>query len=115
VSISYFGLCKLPVPETQRRIAFIRAAYPEWFDVILLLYDARAADGPFDRELAREFGIDPRSMFLLAINDKERFSEILRDALEFIYKVFGTEDLVITHELELLHPPRQAHPPMKIS
>jgi hypothetical protein len=50
-----------------------------------------------------------------AINDKERFSEILRDALEFIYQVFGTEDLVITHELELLHPPRQAHPPMKIS
>jgi hypothetical protein len=113
MSISYFGLCKLPVAQAQRRIGFIREAQPEWYDVILLLYDARAADGPFDRELSREFGIDPQSMFMLAINDKERFSDILRDALEFIYEVFGTDDLVITHEMELLHPPRQPHPPMK--
>jgi hypothetical protein len=92
MSISYFGHCKLPVAEAQRRIVFIRRAQPEWFDVILLLHDARAADGPFDRELSREFGIDPQSIFTLAINDKERFSDILRDALEFIYEVFGTGD-----------------------
>jgi hypothetical protein len=115
MSISYFGHCKLPVTEAQGRIAFIRQAQPEWFDVILLLYDARAADGPFDRELSLELGIVPQSMFMLAINDQERFSAILRDALEFIYAVFGTDNLVITHELELLHPPRRPHPPMKIS
>jgi hypothetical protein len=115
VSISYFGFCKLPVAEAQRRIAFIRRTRPEWFDVILLLYDARTADGPFDRELALPFGIDPQSKFMLSINDKERFSEILRDAIELIYRVFGTDDLVMTREIEQVHPPRQPHPPMKIS
>jgi len=114
MSITYFGLCKLPVSEAQRRIAHIRRANPEWFDVILLLYDARPATGPFDRELALEFGVEPQSIFTLAVNDKERFSAILRDALEFVYEVFGTDDLVITHELELVHPPRQVHPPLKI-
>ncbi len=52
---------------------------------------------------------------MLAINDKERFSDILRDALEFIYAVFGTEDLVLTHEMELLHPPREPTRPRKFS
>jgi hypothetical protein len=33
MSISYFGHCKLPVAEAQRRITFIRQAQPEWFDV----------------------------------------------------------------------------------
>jgi len=115
MSISYFGHCRLSVAEAQRRIAFIRRAHPEWFDVILLLYDARAATGPFDRELSLEFGIDPKSMFMLSINDKERFSGCLRDALEFIYQVFGTDDLVITREMEQVHPPRLPHPPMKFS
>jgi len=114
MSISYVGLCKLPVAEAQRRIVWIRTAHPGWYDLILLLYDARAPNGPFDREIALEFGVDVQSTFMLAINDKERFSDILRDALEYIYEVFGTDDLVMTWELEHVHPPRQPHRPMKI-
>jgi hypothetical protein len=114
MSISYYGFCKLPVAEAQRRIAFIREQRPAWFDVILLLYDAHPPQKPFGREIAAQFLADVQSTFALAINDKERFSDILRDALEFIYEVFGTDDLVITHEMELVHPPRAPHAGLKI-
>lgn len=114
MSISYYGFCKMPVAEAQRRIAFLRKQKPEWFDVILLLYDASRPHEPIGREIASEFIADPQSVFMLAINDKERFSEILREALEFIYEVFGTDGLVMTHEMELVHAPLRPHPPMKI-
>ena len=115
MSITYYGFCTLPVADAQRRIAYIRKAQPEWYEIILLLYDAREPAKPFGHELALAFGVDAKSTFALAVNDKERFSEILRDALEFIYQVFGTDALVMTHEMELVHPPRQPHPPMKLA
>ena len=49
------------------------------------------------RETAREFGIEARSLFMLSVNDKERFSDILPDALKFLYELFGTDTLVMTH------------------
>ena len=114
MSISYYGFCKLPVAEAQRRIVFLRKQKPEWFDVILLLYDASKPHEPVGREVASGFIANPRSVFTLAVNDKEHFSAILREALEFIYEVFGTGDLVMTHEMELVHPPLRPHLPMKM-
>jgi hypothetical protein len=114
MSVSYFGFSRLPVADARRRIAFIREQRPEWFDIILLLYDADAPQPPFGPEIAREFIADPQSTFMLTINDKERFSAILRDALEFIYEVFGTDELVLTHQMEVVHPPLRRHPPMKM-
>ena len=114
MSISYYGFSKMPVAETQRRIAFLRKQKPKWFDVILLLYDATGPHEPIGREIASAFIAEPQSVFTLAVNDKERFSDILREALEFIYEVFGTDDLIMTHEMELVHPPLRQHPRMKI-
>jgi hypothetical protein len=114
MSITYYGFSKLPAVEAQRRIAHIRKTRPQWFDVTLLLYDAHPPQKPFGHEIAAQFLAGTQSTFALAINDKERFSDILRDALEFIYVVFGTDDLVITHEMELVHPPIAPHPGLKI-
>jgi hypothetical protein len=114
MSITYYSFSKLPAAEAQRRIAHIRETRPQWFEVILLLYDAYPPQKPFGHEIAAEFLAGTQSTFALAINDKERFSDILRDALEFIYVVFGTDDLVITHEMELVHPPVAPHPGLKI-
>jgi hypothetical protein len=114
MSITYYGFSKLPAAEAQRRIAHIRETRPQWFEVILLLYDAYPPQKPFGHEIAAEFLAGTQSTFALAINDKEHFSDILRDALEFIYVVLGTDELVITHEMELVHPPVAPHPGLKI-
>jgi hypothetical protein len=67
----------------------------------------------FDREIALKFGVNPPSTFMLAINDKTRFSDRLHEALAFIYQVFDADNLVITWEFERIHQPRAAYPPSK--
>jgi len=105
MAIDYFGLTTRDAKEATALIAQARAAHPEWFDVVLLLYDARRMNGPFDRELRDQFGIRAKSMFMLSVNDKERFSDVLSDALAFLYRQFGTDTLVLTRGFESIHPP----------
>ena len=114
MSIDYFGHSSRALADAQKRVAHIRAAHPEWFDHILLLYDPRPTDGPFAREIAREFGIDAKTRFMLSVNDKERFSDCLREALEYVYEVFGTDSLVITWALDKIHPPLAHHPGLEM-
>ena len=41
---------------------------------------------------------------MLSVNDKDRFSECLADALEFLYEIFGTDTLTITWGLDMIKP-----------
>ena len=113
MSISYFGHCACEVAEAQRRTAFIRAARPEWFGPILHLSEATAVETAFERELSRDFGVEARCRFLLSVLDKDR-RDCLPEAIDFIYRVFGSEDLVISRELDLIHPPLRHYRPMEI-
>jgi hypothetical protein len=112
MSIDFTGHCAYPIAETQRRIAFARRTHPEWFDTILLLYDARDL-GRFGLEIAREFGIEAKCCFLMSVNDKEGLDQV-RDAVEFVYEVFGTHDLVVTWGNDSVRPPLRHYPPMTI-
>ncbi len=105
MSIDYFGLTTRDAKDATALIVEARAAHPDWFDDILILYDAKPADGPFDKETARDFGIAAKSKFMLSVNDKERFSDVLSDALAFLYRQFGTDTLVLTRGFESIHPP----------
>ena|SRR6185312_6779972 len=107
MAIDYFGLSTRDAMEATALIAKARAAEPDWFTDILILYDARPADGPFDKETASDFGIAAKSMFMLSVNDKERFSDVLDDAIEALYRLFGADTLVMTNALERVHPPRE--------
>jgi|SRR6185312_4206251 len=114
MSIDYFGHSSRAPADAQKRIVHIRATHPEWFDTILLLYDAKGP-GRFDDETAREFGVEGlQSRFMLSVNDKERFSDCLREALEYVYEVFGTDSLVITWGLDKIHPPLAHHPGVEV-
>ena len=110
MAIDYFGHTTREPKDAQARIERARAAHPDWFDTILLLYDPRPLDKPFDAEISRQFGIEAKCRFMLSVNDKERFGECLDDALEFLYEIFGTDTLTITHGLDTIRPPRRSHP-----
>lgn len=109
MSIDYFGHSTREVADAQNRVAFARASHPEWFSDILILYDAHGPGKPFGPEISREFGVEARSWFMLSVNDKDRFSECLADALEFLYEIFGTDTLTITWGLDMVKPALKSH------
>lgn len=111
MSIDYFGHTTRDAKDATALIAQARAAHPEWFDAVLLLYDAKPFKYPFEAETSREFGVDAKSRFMLSVNDKERFSDVIEEALDFLYVLFGPDTLVITHGLDSVRPPRGAATP----
>ena len=108
MAIDYFGHCREDAEQAAKRIARARAEHPEWFDVVLLLYDARPFKYRFEAEISREFGIEAKSCFMLSVNDKKRFSDCLDDALDYLYRLFGSGNLVVTHGMDKIRPPPQA-------
>ncbi|HWA90150.1 MAG TPA: hypothetical protein VG889_08965 [Rhizomicrobium sp.] len=106
MAIDYFG--HTDRDDANTLLAQARAAHPEWFDTILLLYDARPFKYPFEAEISREFGIAATRTFMLSVNDKEAFWEVIEDALDYLYGLFGTERLAITHGFDSVRPPPAA-------
>tara|TARA_R110000868_G_scaffold208192_5_gene457632 strand:- start:5 stop:340 length:336 start_codon:yes stop_codon:yes gene_type:complete len=102
MSISYFGHSALDLALTQRRIEHLRDARPDWFSGPLELTDARPP-GPFGGEIAREFGIEAQCIFSLHLRDKTRIATV-HPALDFIYEVFGTGHIVMSWEMDRIHP-----------
>lgn len=114
MSIGYTGHCRLSVHAARRRLDHARAARPDWFGAILGLSDAEPIPEPFGRAIARDFGIDAQSCFRLLVLDKTRFHTCLQPALDFLYAVFGTADLILTWELDHVRPAPAPCPPMRI-
>jgi hypothetical protein len=112
VSIDYHGHCALPREEAQKRIAFLRQKNPNWFGGMLELTDARDL-APFGLGIARELGMEGQCGFGLYLLDKVWLTEH-HAAVEFVYQVFGTDDLVITYGMDEIRPPLQNYPPMPI-
>jgi hypothetical protein len=130
VAIDFTGHCRLPRPEAQRRIDHLRQAKPAWFqaplteeerrpagppawlDGVLLLTDAHPL-GPFDHEIAMEFGMDAQCSFLMSVLDKERLDEV-REAVELVYETFGTAALVVTWGNDTLRPPLRDYEGLKL-
>src|ERR1700743_625365 len=106
MSIDYFGHTTRDAKHANMLLAQARAAHPGWFDVVLLLYDARPLDKKFEIETSRDFGIAARSRFMLSVNDKERFGDCLEEALDYLHGLFGRDALVMTHGLDSVRPPR---------
>jgi hypothetical protein len=104
MAIDYAGHCRLAVPEARRRIAEARRAHPDWFDFPFRLTEPRAPKD-FDAEISREFGVEARSRFTLFVQDKERL-DALEDALDYLYDLFGPDNLVLTWGLDSIRPPR---------
>ena len=86
------------------RIAEARQAHPDWFDFPFRLTEPRALRN-FDAEIAREFGIEAQSRFTLFVQDKEKLDG-LEDALDYLYALFGPDNLVLTWGLDTIRPPR---------
>ena len=112
MAISFVAHSAYPLKETQRRVDFLRRVRPEWFGGVLAVTDPRKA-GKFDRRVAFAFGIDSRCQFDLHVLNKD-WLETVRDAVEYVYEVFGTEDLVVTFETDSIRPPLRAYRPMRI-
>jgi len=112
MSIDFTGHCALPRPEAQDRIDFLRQKRPDWFGGVLHLTDADGL-GPFGREIALEFGVEAKCKFSLFLLNKAWLDQC-RDAVEYVYRVFGTDDLVITYGMDSIRPPLAKYPPMKI-
>jgi len=112
VSIDYYGHCALPIAKAQKRIAFLRRHNANWFGGIMELTDARQLS-PSGSAIARGFGIEAQSGFGLYLLDKIRLAE--HDAaVEFVYQVFGTDDLVISYGMDSIRPPITDYPAMAI-
>ncbi|MBV9990609.1 MAG: hypothetical protein JOZ72_04885 [Alphaproteobacteria bacterium] len=111
MSIDYFGHTTRDAKAATALIEQARAAHPEWFDSVLLLTDARPFRHAFEAETSRDFGIAAKSGFMLSVNDKERFSDCLDDALDYLYALFGNGTLVMTHGFDSVRPPGPARAP----
>ncbi|MED5549564.1 MAG: hypothetical protein VX529_09410 [Pseudomonadota bacterium] len=104
MAIDYAAHCRLTVAEARMRIAEARRAHPDWFDFPFRLTDPRGLQN-FDAEIAREFGIEAHSRFTLFVQDKEKLGG-LEDALDYLYALFGPDNLVLTWGLDTIRPPR---------
>jgi hypothetical protein len=111
VSIDFTGHCRLSIAEAQRRIDYLKRTRPDWFGGVLHLSDAHL--GRFSVEIARGFGMDARSVFSLHLLNKDWLDEC-RAAVEFVYQVFGTRDLVITYGNDSIRPPLREYEPIAI-
>lgn len=107
MSISYFGHSALSRRETQDLIDGLRRREHDLFATRFRLHDATPL-GPFGAEIARDFGIEARCRFMIAVTDKERLDG-LDDALDGIYRAFGPDRLVITWELDRIRRPYQTN------
>ena len=112
MALSHEGHCRLTRKETQRRIDFMRLKHPEWFGGVFHLTDAQGL-GPFGLEIARTFGVEAKCRFNLHLLNHDWLDEA-REALEYVYQVFGTADLLITFENDAPRPPLREYPPMNI-
>ncbi len=112
MAIDFTGHCRLSIAEAQRRIDYLKRTRPDWFGGVLHLTDAEDL-GPFGAEIAREFGIEAQSKFSLHLLNKDWLAE-MRDAVECVYQVFGTRDLVITWGTDSIRPPLREYEPMTI-
>jgi hypothetical protein len=108
VAIDYTGHCAFPKGEAQRRIDYLRSTRPDWYPDMHDLTNARDL-GRFDAEIAREFGIEAKSVFNIYLLNKDWLDES-RDAIEFVYEVFGTETLVITYGNDAVRKPLREYP-----
>lgn len=59
----------LPVNELQKKLDEFQAKYPEVFPRHYILYQARKL-GPFDKEISKEYGLDPESYFYISVSNK---------------------------------------------
>ena len=112
MAIDLFGHSALPIPETQKRIVHARGHHPEWFDGPLMLSDARKL-GPFGEEIARDFGIEAKCLFGIHLHQKEK-SDLITPAAEYLYELFGTDNLVISHGMDTVWNPKADHPGLDI-
>ncbi len=111
MSIDFTGHCRLPISEAQRRIDYMRRQHPEWFGGVLHLTDAHL--GRFSVEIAREFGVEAKSVFSLHLLNNDWLDEC-REAVEYTYQVFGTTDLVITYGNDSIRAPLRQYEAMTI-
>lgn len=88
----------------------LRAAHPEWFGALFALDDAAPPSLPFGPGISRDFGIEARSWFRLRILDKERCAGLAGSLVDRLYQVFGTDDLVVTWELDTVQAPARSYP-----
>lgn len=112
MAIDLFGHSALPLSETARRLDFARKSHPEWFAGPLFLADPTDL-GPFGAEIARAFGIEAECRFGLFVHDKNRL-DTLGPAVEFLYRVFGTDHLVVTWGMDSVRAPERRYDPMPI-
>jgi hypothetical protein len=131
LAIDFTGHCRHDIAGAQQRIEHLRSVKPDWFvrplteaerarltgppawlEGVLLLTDAHPL-GPFDHEIAMEFGIDARCSFLMSVLDKERLDEV-REAVELVYETFGTAALVVTWGNDTLRPPLRDYEGLKL-
>lgn len=112
MSIDYTGHCAFPKGEAQRRIDYLRRTRPDWYIDMHKLTDANDL-GPFGAEIARDFSIEAQCVFNLFLLNKDWLDQS-RDAVEFIYQVFGTESLVVTHGNDSIRQPLRDYPAMEL-
>ena len=110
MAIDLFGHSALSIPQTQKRIVHARGAHPEWLNGPLKLADAKPL-GRFGAEIARDFGIEAKCLFGMFLHDKEQ-SALITPAAEYLYELFGTDNVIITHGMETVWKPKAAHPGM---
>jgi len=108
MSIDYTGHCAFPKGGAQRRIDYLRRTRPDWYPDMHNLTDAQDL-GRFDAEIAREFGIEALCIFNIFLLNKDWLEES-REAVEFVYEVFGTEKLVITYGMDSIRAPLRDYP-----
>lgn len=60
---------KYSVSDLQSKLDAFSNKHPFVFPKHYILYKSRVL-GPFDKEIANEFGLDPKSYFYIAVNNK---------------------------------------------
>jgi hypothetical protein len=100
MSIEYYGHCAASADEANVILRRVEEQFSADTWLTLRLFPAKPLAGPFEREIARDFGIEASSRFMLQVIDKEEAYRHLPDTHAALYRAFGTGNLVLTWHLD---------------
>ncbi len=95
MAIDLFCYVSKPADVVNSEITKMRSRYADIFEERFLAYDAKDSSA-IHREIAIEYGIDAKSVFMVSLNDKSYANKVVFVS-NIINKLFGSENILILH------------------
>lgn len=100
MAMNLFCYSSMPLDEVRKITDLVAEQHQELFSAKFLISQAREV-GAIQREIALDYGIDAKSIFLIRYNDKLAM-DLSPSVIKIIKAAFGAGEVVILFENESL-------------